>query len=71
MDKAKRNIYLKDFYKGYKQLDKKNDEYIEKIIFTKPAGNTVFNFEKVCKRTWLDIASVNSACLVQFDDMKA
>ncbi len=65
---SKRNIYLKDFYKGYKELDKSSDEFIEKIIFTKPQGNTVFNFEKVCKRTWLDIASVNSACLVQRDD---
>jgi xanthine dehydrogenase small subunit len=65
--KAKRTIYLKDFYKGYKQLDKTNDEFVEKIIFTKPAANSVFNFEKVCKRTWLDIASVNSACLIQVD----
>ena len=65
--KDKRIIYLKDFYKGYKQLDKTNDEFVEKIIFTKPTGNTVFNFEKVCKRTWLDIASVNSACLMQPD----
>jgi len=65
---SKRNIYLKDLYKGYKELDKKNEEFIEKIIFTKPPGNAVFNFEKVCKRTWLDIASVNCACLVQLDE---
>jgi xanthine dehydrogenase small subunit len=62
---AKRKIYLKDFYKGYKQLDKGKDEFVEKIIFTKPAGKAIFNFEKVCKRTWLDIASVNSACSIQ------
>ena len=60
-----RTIYLKDFYKGYKELDKTGDEFIEKIIFTKPSPRTIFNFEKVCKRTWLDIASVNSACLMQ------
>jgi xanthine dehydrogenase small subunit len=60
-----RTIYLKDFYKGYKQLDKNDGEFIEKIIFTKPSSASVFNFEKVCKRTWLDIASVNSACLMQ------
>ena len=65
--KTNRSIYLKDFYKGYKQLDKSNDEFIEKIIFTKPPKEAVFNFEKVCKRTWLDIASVNSACLIQID----
>lgn len=62
---SNRTIYLKNFYKGYKQLDKNDDEFIEKIIFTKPPKDSVFNFEKVCKRTWLDIASVNSACLMQ------
>jgi xanthine dehydrogenase small subunit len=65
--KNKRTIYLKDFYKGYKNLDKAGDEFIEKIVFTKPAPGSIFNFEKVCKRTWLDIASVNSACLIQTD----
>ena len=53
---------LKDFYKGYKQIDKAADEIIEKIIFTPPQKNN-FNFEKVSKRTHLDIASVNTACL--------
>jgi len=62
-----RKIYLRDFYKGYKQLDKGKNEFVEKIIFTKPANKAIFNFEKVCKRTWLDIASVNSACLIQLD----
>ena len=59
-----RTIFLKDFFKGYKQLEMANDEVIEKIIFIKPPKDAVFNFEKVCKRTWLDIASVNSACLI-------
>ena len=66
--KKKRTIYLKDFYKGYKELDKAGDEFIEKIIFTKPPSGSIFNFEKVCKRTWLDIASVNSACLIQMNE---
>ncbi len=63
----RRIIFLKDFYKGYKQLDKESNEFIEKIVFTKPSAAAVFNFEKVCKRTWLDIASVNSACLIEAD----
>lgn len=62
---SSRTIYLKDFYKGYKQLDKNDDEFLEKIMFIKPSKGSVFNFEKVCKRIWLDIASVNSACLMQ------
>jgi xanthine dehydrogenase small subunit len=56
-----RTIKLKDFYKGYKQIDKAADEIIEKIIFTVPNVNG-FSFEKVSKRMHLDIASVNSAC---------
>jgi xanthine dehydrogenase small subunit len=59
--KSSRNISLRKFYKGYKTLDKKPEEYIEKTWFELPQANTKFNFEKVSKRTNLDIASVNSA----------
>ena len=62
-----RIVKLKDFYKAYKQIDKDADEIIEKIIFT-PPQNTHFNFEKVSKRTHLDIASVNSACQMSLSD---
>ncbi|OCX54874.1 (2Fe-2S)-binding protein [Mucilaginibacter sp. PPCGB 2223] len=58
---TKRNIPLRQFYKGYKQLDKKPEEYISKFWFTLPDEKTLFNFEKVSKRTHLDIASVNTA----------
>ncbi len=66
--KASREIPLNQFYKGYKQLDKKLEEFIEKIYFELPLPNTKFNFEKVCKRTHLDIASVNSAISLQVDN---
>lgn len=56
---AARTISLKDFYLGYKQLAKAPDEFITKIRFRKDF--THFNFEKVCKRTYLDIATVNTA----------
>jgi xanthine dehydrogenase small subunit len=62
-----RTIKLKDFYKAYKQTDKAADEVIEKIIFMPPHKNS-FNFEKVSKRTHLDIASVNSACQLQLNE---
>ncbi len=55
---AKRLIPLKDFYLGYKKLAKTEDEFISKIRFRKDFKH--FNFEKVCKRTYLDIASVNT-----------
>jgi xanthine dehydrogenase small subunit len=58
---SERKIALQNFYKGYKQLDKKPEEFINKIWFEIPGKNSYFNFEKVSKRTHLDIASVNSA----------
>ena len=56
-----RTLSLKDLYLGYKQLAKSEDEYITTIRFKKPYGDFRFNFEKVCKRTYLDIATVNTA----------
>ncbi len=62
-----REIKLRDFYLGYKKLDKATAENVETIYFKIPDKNSYFNFEKVCKRTHLDIASVNSACLVKVE----
>ena len=53
-----RSLPLRDLYLGYKKLDKRPEEYIQKISFALPDA---FHFEKVCKRTHLDIASVNTA----------
>ena len=39
----------------------KADEIITEIAFELPTNGTKFNFEKVCKRQYLDIASVNTA----------
>jgi xanthine dehydrogenase small subunit len=57
----KRTLSLKDLYLGYKQLAKQPDEMITAIRFKKPGDDFRFNFEKVCKRTYLDIATVNTA----------
>jgi len=62
--KTKRELPLRKLYKGYKELDKKPGEYIESIWFELPGENSKFNFEKVSKRTWLDIASVNTAICI-------
>jgi xanthine dehydrogenase small subunit len=64
-EKTKREIFLKDYYKGYKTLDRKNGELISEIIFTIPGKNAKFNFEKVSKRIHLDISSVNSSILIE------
>ncbi len=59
-----RTVFLKDFYKGYKELDKSAEEVITKISFELPDDNSYFNLEKVSKRIHLDIASVNTAALI-------
>jgi len=56
-----RELPLRKLYKGYKTLDKKPEEQIEKIWFELPGKESYFHFEKVSKRTHLDIASVNTA----------
>ncbi|GAB2958109.1 xanthine dehydrogenase small subunit [Hymenobacter coalescens] len=56
-----RQLPLRELYRGYKQLNRQPDEQLTEISFRPPAEGEVFNFEKVSKRTHLDIASVNSA----------
>lgn len=65
--KGERRLKLKDLYKGYKQLDKSPDEVVTSVRFRIPDTNTRFNFEKVSKRTHLDIASVNTAIRLELD----
>jgi xanthine dehydrogenase small subunit len=63
-----REVPLRDFYQGYKVLDKTADEIVEKVVFAKPAATHFFNFEKVSKRRYLDIATVNTALSMQIDN---
>lgn len=56
-----RAVALRKFFLGYKKLDKQAGEIIVSISFPVPDKNTHLNFEKISKRTTLDIASVNSA----------
>jgi xanthine dehydrogenase small subunit len=63
-----REIPLREFYLGYKQLAKTDDEFIKTIRFRKDFGH--FNFEKVSKRTYLDISSVNAAISVKTEGSK-
>jgi xanthine dehydrogenase small subunit len=63
----KRELPLRKLYKGYKSLDKNPAEYIEQIWFTIPDDHSFFHFEKVSKRTHLDIASVNSAICIKLN----
>ena len=62
-----RRIFLKNLYKGYKTLDLAPDELITAVSFAVLPANSRFNFEKVSKRTHLDIASVNTAMQITMD----
>ena len=64
---AQRTVPLKQFYRGYKQIDLRPGELLTEVAFADPSGARV-NFEKVSKRTCLDIASVNSACSIRGTD---
>ncbi|WP_284651874.1 FAD binding domain-containing protein [Flavobacterium terrisoli] len=67
-ENVSRKVMLKDFYLGYKTLDKKEGEIITEITFEVPNNGTKFNFEKVCKRQYLDIASVNTAITISTNE---
>ncbi|AHJ96368.1 FAD binding domain-containing protein [Hymenobacter swuensis] len=63
-----RTLPLAELYLGYKQLTKTADEQVTEIRFEAPTATDAFNFEKVSKRTHLDIASVNTAAWLRVDN---
>jgi len=67
-DGRRRTIPLREFYLGYKQLNKKPGEIVEEISFPGFSEPTIVNWEKVSKRAWLDIATVNAACKLRVED---
>lgn len=64
---TRRTLPLNKFFKSYKTLDKAPGEHVEAIHIPRPSSDTRFNFEKVSKRTCLDIASVNTAIQLTID----
>lgn len=62
-----RMVPLRSFYKGYKKLDLVPGELLTEIRLPDPPADSRIHWEKVSKRTCLDIASVNSAIQVQCD----
>lgn len=63
-----RIVAIKDFFLDYKKTDLKEGEYIQYITVDKSLSHFAINFEKVSKRTYLDIASVNSAIGIQLSE---
>lgn len=60
-----RVLKLRQFFLGYKQTALQANELLRSISFTGAVPAAHFSFEKVSKRPYLDIASVNSALFVQ------
>ncbi|WP_040280212.1 FAD binding domain-containing protein [Psychroserpens damuponensis] len=67
-NETERKKALKDFYQDYKTFDLNDGELLKSISFNLPSKQSFFNFEKVCKRTHLDIASVNSAIHISVEN---
>ncbi|MCK5029072.1 MAG: FAD binding domain-containing protein, partial [Bacteroidales bacterium] len=63
-----REIPLKNFFLDYKKLDLNKGEFIESVVIPIPKTEFKFNFEKVSKRTHLDIASVNSGIYLKVNE---
>jgi xanthine dehydrogenase small subunit len=63
-----REVFLKDFFLGYKTLDRKPEEVIKSVSFKLPSANSLFSYEKVSRRTYLDIASVNTSLYAETID---
>ncbi|UJG43452.1 MAG: FAD binding domain-containing protein [Candidatus Heimdallarchaeum endolithica] len=64
----RRIIALKDFYKGYKQMDLEEGEIVEWLRIK--SIKRYFNFEKIAMRKYVDIASVNSAISFEKEENK-
>lgn len=65
-----RSVPLRDFFHGYKKTDIRKNEFVVSISFPFNDKPILFNFEKVSKRTYLDIASVNSAIQIIMESEK-
>jgi len=55
-----RTVALRSFFLGYKSIDKKDDEIVLEVVFPAAEPDTFIHWEKVSKRTCLDIATLNT-----------
>ena len=63
-----RQLKLVDFFLDYKKTELNADELIKFVVFDKLSEGQKINFEKVSKRTYLDIASVNTAISIDIKE---
>lgn len=63
--KKTETLPLKDFFLGYKILNKQPNDLLTAVTISIPKGNYFFSYEKVSRRKYLDIASVNTSILIE------
>jgi xanthine dehydrogenase small subunit len=63
-----RTIKFQEFHQNYKKYDLQKDEILKSNSISKLKSDEYFNYEKVSKRTHLDIASVNTALKISIDN---
>jgi len=64
---SRKQIKLNEFYTGYKTMKLEPGEILDDIHIELPDEGARFNFEKISRRTYLDIASVNSSIYLVID----
>lgn len=62
---SERTIPLKNFFLDYKKLDLEPGELLKAVMIPLDSADSEVHFEKVSRRTHLDIASVNSAMSIK------
>ncbi|MGG6231976.1 FAD binding domain-containing protein [Tenacibaculum sp. SDUM215027] len=67
-DGSTRQVSFQEFHQNYKKYDLQEGEILQSIAFKTLEEKEFFNFEKVSKRTHLDIASVNAAGRISIEN---
>ncbi len=67
-DESIKTVKLNEFYTGYKTMKLEPGEILDEIQIDLPKKGALFNFEKISRRTYLDIASVNSSIYLEIDE---
>jgi len=65
---GQRTVALRDFFKGYRQTDRKSDEIITHIEFELPSANSEIALYKNSNRKDLDISAMNLAIRIDWQD---
>jgi xanthine dehydrogenase small subunit len=65
---SERTIPFQEFHQNYKKYDLQKGEVLKSISFKILNKNENYNFEKVSKRTHLDIASVNTSVRISVEN---